>query len=87
MIVSAMQIMAAEGNTTANKVAENWTPFSTYFPFYNAVDFILAFAFKHRNRRVAGTVFSEQIKLERHVGSTLHPRVHRERLCECHVRH
>ena len=87
MIVSALQIVAAESDATANEVGENWAPFSIYFSFYNAVDFIRAFAFKYRDSRVAGTVFSEQIELKRHVCATLHPRVHRERLGESHVRH
>jgi hypothetical protein len=59
MIVSALQVMTAERDATANKISENWTPLSIYFPFNHTINFFLAFALKYRNSRIAGTVFSE----------------------------
>ncbi len=47
VIVRALKVVAAEGDTTANEVAEDRAPLSIYFSFHNAVDFSLAFALKY----------------------------------------
>ncbi len=57
VLVRALQIMAAEGDATANEVIEDRAPLSVDFSFYNAFDFALAFALEHGHCGVAGTVF------------------------------
>ncbi len=61
MVVSALQIMAAQGDATANKAVEDWPPLSIYFSLCDVVNFILAFALKQGYSGVAGSVLSEQI--------------------------